>query len=70
MRLSTILRCVFLAAVAGCSPPETDSRGDRRADIRAMPWPKDWSEHLGKKVTLEGTAANAKLGAFLLGGRR
>ena len=32
-----------------------------------MPWPKDWSEHIGKKVTLDGTPANAKLGAVLVG---
>jgi hypothetical protein len=33
-----------------------------------MAWPKDWSKHLGQTVTLEGTAANAKLGALLLAG--
>jgi hypothetical protein len=32
-----------------------------------MPWPKVWSEHVGKKVTLEGFPANAKLGALLVG---
>jgi hypothetical protein len=30
-----------------------------------MNWPKDWSAFLGRTVTLEGRAANAKLGALL-----
>jgi hypothetical protein len=34
---------------------------------RAMAWPKDWSKHLGRTVTLEGTAADAQLGAVLEG---
>jgi len=32
-----------------------------------MGWPKDWSSLLGKTVTLEGTAADTKLGAMLVG---
>jgi hypothetical protein len=35
-----------------------------------MAWPKDWSKHLGQTVTLEGTAANTKLGAVLEGDGR
>jgi hypothetical protein len=30
-----------------------------------MTWPKDWSEHVGRTVTLEGKAVDAKLGALL-----
>lgn len=30
-----------------------------------MPWPKDWSTHLGESVVLEGVGANAELGALL-----
>jgi hypothetical protein len=30
-----------------------------------MSWPEDWSTFLGQTVTLEGRAANAKLGALL-----
>jgi hypothetical protein len=30
-------------------------------------WPRDLSKHLGKTITLEGTAANAKFGALLKG---
>jgi hypothetical protein len=30
-------------------------------------WPNDWSGHIGQTVTLEGRAANAKLGAVLKG---
>lgn len=33
----------------------------------AMSWPEDWSKHLGHTVTVEGLAANAKLGALLMG---
>src|SRR5262245_1316981 len=33
----------------------------------SVAWPKDWSSELGNSVTLEGTAANAKLGALLPG---
>jgi hypothetical protein len=32
-----------------------------------MDWPNDWSGHVGRTVTLEGTAADAKLGALLQG---
>lgn len=32
-----------------------------------MTWPHDWSGHLGQTVTLEGTAADAELGALLQG---
>lgn len=32
-----------------------------------MAWPRVWSEYAGKQVTLEGTPANAKLGALLVG---
>jgi hypothetical protein len=33
----------------------------------SIEWPKDWSLYLGKQVTIEGTALNAKLGAILVG---
>jgi hypothetical protein len=36
-------------------------------ETRITPWPKDWSNLLGSMVTLEGRAANAKLGALLIG---
>jgi hypothetical protein len=32
------------------------------------PWPQNWSALLGQKVTLEGEAVNAKLGAMLMHG--
>jgi hypothetical protein len=34
---------------------------------KAVAWPKDWSQHLGKTITLEGIAENAKLGPLLSG---
>lgn len=33
-------------------------------------WPRDWSAVLGQTVTLEGSAANAKVGALLLKGEK
>jgi hypothetical protein len=38
-----------------------------QARSQRIPWPKDWSKYLGQTVTVEGNAANAKLGALLLG---
>lgn len=32
-----------------------------------MPWPKDWSIHLGQQITVEGMAINQKVGAALWG---
>src|SRR5262249_1287870 len=32
-----------------------------------MPWPKDWSTHVGQRVTIEGVASNEKIGATLWG---
>ena len=29
------------------------------------PWPADWGDYLGRSVTVEGTAQNAKLGALV-----
>jgi hypothetical protein len=60
---------LLFAAIAGCSKDSAPGPSDLPAEDRAMAWPKDWSEHLGKNVTLEGTAANAKLGALLEGDR-
>lgn len=33
----------------------------------SQPWPKDWSAAVGKKLTLEGVALDAKSGALLRG---
>src|ERR1700722_11175683 len=59
--------CFLFAGVCGCSQhePTTPSNSDPRE--RVMAWPKDWSGYLGQMVTLEGKAANSKLGALLLG---
>jgi hypothetical protein len=67
MRVSTVSFCLALAAATGCAPYQNASPSDRQADDRAMAWPKDWSEHLGQTVTLEGAAHNLKLGALLVG---
>jgi hypothetical protein len=44
--------------------PATPDGGQKAG---SMAWPRDWSKHLGKTVTLEGTAGNATLGALLIG---
>jgi hypothetical protein len=66
MRLVIGFLCFFLANISGCSGRPTPPRGPGPRE-RVLAWPKDWSTHVGKTVTLEGTAANAKLGAQLLG---
>jgi hypothetical protein len=43
------------------------STSGSRAERRPIAWPEDWSKYVGRTVTLEGTAANAKLGAVLEG---
>ena len=50
----------MVACVAGCQ-----AFGIHWQDDRPMNWPEDWSAVLGRTVTLEGRAANAKLGAIL-----
>jgi hypothetical protein len=61
---------LLLAAVAGCSEPPTASPSGPTVEDRPAAWPKDWSKHLGQTVTLEGRAADAKLGALLEGDGR
>src|SRR5580765_6347328 len=67
MRIVIGLLSLLVAGAIGCSQPETagPSIPDPREGVTA--WPKDWSGHLGQTVTLEGTAADAKLGALLQG---
>jgi hypothetical protein len=44
--------------------PDRPQKAETTASATA--WPKDWSNLLGQAVTLEGTAADAKLGALLV----
>ena len=67
MRIVTTLLCFVLVSIYGCSPYRTASSNSPSPHERVMAWPKDWSGHLGQTVTLEGTAADAKLGALLQG---
>lgn len=67
MRIVIGLLCLLLAIVCGCSQREAASPSGLDAEARIQAWPKDWSGHIGQTVTLEGTAANVKLGAFLQG---
>ncbi len=65
--MTIAMLCLLLAALAGCSERPTASSFSSEVEDRPMAWPKDWSKHLGQKVTLEGTAANAKVGPLLEG---
>jgi hypothetical protein len=59
-RARTLIRKMKLAGLlAGV-------RAEKAVPVSAT-WPKDWSKVLGQTVTLEGTAANAMMGALLLG---
>jgi len=59
--------CVLLAGLSGCSPQQTAPSHALDGREHVIAWPHDWSGLVGHTVTLEGTAANAKLGAQLLG---
>lgn len=68
MRITNSLLGVSLAAISGCVTPETASPLVPPPQTALTAWRTDWSELVGRTVTLEGTAADAKLGALLLGG--
>src|SRR5262245_20467444 len=67
MKFAIGVVCVLVGTVVGCSQHPTPSPGGPEPGERVMAWPKDWSGHVGQTVTLEGTAANAQLGALLQG---
>ena len=67
MRVSTVSLCLGLAALSSCSSYLTETPRGPSSEERPLVWPKDWSKYLGQSVILEGTAADAKLGALLLG---
>jgi hypothetical protein len=67
MRIAIGLLCFLLANVCGCAQYQAASPRVPDPQERVMAWPKDWSGHVGQTVTLEGTAADAKLGALLQG---
>jgi hypothetical protein len=67
MRLLVGWLCLLVANFSGCSTHPTAPSPAVVGKERVIAWPNDWSEHVGQRVTLEGAAANAKLGALLLG---
>ena len=67
MRLFIGWLCLLLANLCGCSQHQTSSSANLEGSVRVIEWPNDWSGHVGQTVTLEGMAANAKLGAVLKG---
>ena len=67
MRVTVGLLFLSLLSIAGCSQRESTSHSVPQADNRATSWPHDWADLVGKKVTLEGTITNFKLGPRLQG---
>jgi hypothetical protein len=65
MRNAIRLSVICVAAMLGCTQPRPAPNGNAAVDELCDAWPKDWSVLLGKRVTIEGWAANAKLGALL-----
>ena len=67
MRLPIITTCLMIAATVGCTEPKMDPAGQPVSNDQAQAWPKDLSGNVGQTISLEGIAANAKLGAILMG---
>jgi hypothetical protein len=67
MRMMCMAIWAVAFALAGCLSRETDPPVIKQSDDRIIAWPNNWSDHLGQVVTVEGTAADAKMGAFLQG---
>jgi hypothetical protein len=75
-RVASCLEChrraphdrLFGAQAPISTPPVPDVRLEPLQGSQNAPaWPRDWSKYLGRSITLEGKAANAKQGAVLLG---
>lgn len=49
----------------GCAQPRPASTESRAATDQPITWPDDWSTLLGQRVTIDGWAAEAKLGSML-----
>ena len=67
MRLPIITTCLVIPAMVGCTEPKMDPAGQPVSNDQAQAWPKDLSGNVGQTISLEGIAANAKLGAILMG---
>ena len=67
MRSIVSLLWVVLVSVGGCTSSQTVLARKALAPEYVMAWPAQWPSYLGKRVTLEGTAAEAKLGPLLQG---
>jgi hypothetical protein len=72
MRLACFLLLATVTLSGGCaeSPrhqPPQEAGLSPASQEPTKGWPKDWSGHVGKRVILEGTATNQKMGAALSG---
>jgi hypothetical protein len=64
-----LLLCLVVGVSAcGSNPakPVTPPSSINNATVGSTAWPSDWHPLLGQQVTVDGIAANAKLGATLL----
>lgn len=56
---------ILVMTFGNCSDKKINLNPSKPSEL--ISWPKDWSLYLNQKVTIEGTAVDAKLGAQLLG---
>jgi hypothetical protein len=67
MRFVIVSLGLLLANACGCSQQQITSPRDPSPEDPVMGWPKDWASLVGNRVTLEGKAVDAKIGALLQG---
>jgi hypothetical protein len=65
MRNAIGLSTISFLATMGCTQPELAPVDPRVSVERPIAWPEDWSKLLGQKVTVDGWAAEQKLGSVL-----
>lgn len=66
MKIFSLMMLAFLImTLSNCSDKKININPNKPNEL--ISWPMDWSLYLNQKVTIEGTAVDAKLGAQLLG---
>ncbi len=65
MRNAIQLSVTCVVVMLGCKQPQPAPVDSRVSAERPMQWPDDWSKVIGQKVTVDGWAAEAKLGSEL-----
>src|SRR5262245_42562408 len=65
MRLCFRIAVPLFGALFGCAQPQPAPVESHAPDARPIAWPDNWSGLLGQEVTVDGWAANTKLGPQL-----